>query len=399
MHTALPTAAGEALRALLPADADPHTTIDLAARTAFLVRDRDALPEITAMVRADADRAAALIVTLAAMVDVDARPSAMLGWLAPDDDHDSDTARTVGALQEARREMAALAGDALVPVTAESIALITACQADHPDPDVVFPVTLETMRALSHAARAAGILQPCGTTGGYARHLTRKEAPCARCTKASNLYTHATPEQKALLKTPPLVAVECGTLAGFDAHRTAGTAPCAGCLAAAQLVVGIAPPAVECGTVTGFDAHIKAGKKPCRACLAAGREALKEIPPSCGTVAGYDVHIKAGKKPCTRCAAAVAKFTPLPPKQRERCGERAGYVAHKRAGEKACDPCEEALRRYALELYDKRRERQGKPRLDRPETTGGTVHQLPVPIGEAIGALLGDLVGSHDQVA
>lgn len=219
MHTAQKTAAGEALREMLPDGADPYATLELAFHTAFLARDINMMPDLIAVVASDPELAAGLIVTLAALVDIDQRPEHMLDWLGTYEGREQETVRLVGALTEARQEYDIAAADTLPEVT------------------------LESMRAVRHNAKLAGVLMPCGTTAAYSRHINRKQKPCTRCNRARYLYDNATPEQKALLKEPlagfnkmpqpplkpPTWRPNCGKRTGYRAHKTAQEEPCDSC--------------------------------------------------------------------------------------------------------------------------------------------------------------------------
>lgn len=221
LPNAAPTPAGEALRALLPPRSDPYATIELAAHVAFLVRDRDLMPDLLDVVKAYPDLAAGLIVTLACLVDIDARPQDLLGWLGDHAGRGQETTRMVGAMAEARSEYEEEAADTLPPVT------------------------LESMRAMRHNAVLAGVMLPCGTTAAYNRHINRKQRPCSRCTTARWLYDNAGPEQRALLKRPldgydkvggggtkpPMWRPSCGRRAGYVAHKKANEEPCDPCYA------------------------------------------------------------------------------------------------------------------------------------------------------------------------
>jgi hypothetical protein len=216
------TSAGERLRELLPDGSDPYLTIDLAGHVAFLVRDRQTGPELTEIVKAFPELAAGLIVALAAMVDVDARPGDLLDWLGTHKGLHYDTIRTAAALNEARQEVDDTASDTLPPVT------------------------LETMRAMRHNAELMGVWHPCGTLAAHSRHVRNKERPCVRCTTARWLYDNATPDQRKLLtrpldgygkvgdldRKPPTWRSRCGERAGYVAHKKANEEPCDDCYAA-----------------------------------------------------------------------------------------------------------------------------------------------------------------------
>jgi hypothetical protein len=215
------TDAEKALSLLLPDGADPATTIELACHVAFLVHDRDVLTGLTDVVRADPDLAAGLLVTLAAMVDVDQRPDDLIAWLGTPASRQQDTVRTAGALTEARADYDDAGGDTLPEVT------------------------LETMREMIHASKLHGVVQPCGTPAAHARHVKRKQKPCFRCTRARYLYDQATPDERKLLTTPitapghtvrclchskrPARAQKCGTRYGYETHISRGEDPCVAC--------------------------------------------------------------------------------------------------------------------------------------------------------------------------
>lgn len=338
------TPAGEALRALLPTGADPYTTVDLACHTAFLVRDRSVLPDLVDLVRVDPELSAGLIVALAALVDVDSTPNAMLEWLGTEDGRMKEQLRMVGALAEARQEHDDAAADTLPEVT------------------------LDSMRAVAHVARLAGVMQPCGTMGGHARHRQKKDRVCYRCDRARSLYERATPEEKELLKTPlaapgrKVSPAACGTVAGYDQHIEFGERPCTPCLSAAAAVVVTAPKQPgknrgSCGSHVGFNKHTDKNEEPCTRCRAAQRvydAARKRVKRAAGKPAPPVVELGEDGKPVTQV--------------RPVCGQPRGFAAHKRRGEDPCRPCVEAQRVY--EADRKRNYRDSKK-------VGGEVHQFP----------------------
>lgn len=356
MHTAQKTAAGESLRVMLPDGSDPYATIELACHTAFLARDRVMMPELTTVAAADPQLAAGLIVTLAALVDIDARPDTLLDWLGTHEGREQETIRTLAALTEARQEYDEAAADRLPEVTLESI------------------------RDLIHAARLAGVAQPCGTPAGFARHGKRKQTPCWRCRTARRLYENATPEERALIKKPlpntnlkaPVCEhpiVECGTLAGYDFHIRDEEPPCAACRQVFAAMLAEVMPLPRHGTGAGFDAHAERGEKPCIDCRRAVQLVDDLAPPkkraSCGSSSGYAAHKRQRERPCERCSKARSRQDAarrkrkqrqdkLPPTWRPSCGSRAGYNAHCRAGEERCDACAQAQQVYSAEQYARR---------------------------------------------
>lgn len=209
MSTAHRTPAGEALRGLLPDGADPYELIQLGCDLAYQARDDDPLPGCVDLVKEDPEQAAALLVTLAALVDIDSTPGDMLGWLADPAGQQEETARRLAAYAAAREEVEADLADTLPPVT------------------------LESMRELAHTARIAGALHPCGTLGGWYRHRAKGGGKtCNRCRTARALYDAATPEQRALLRTPMdrrRYKAPCGTPQGYNAHRDRSEDPCDDC--------------------------------------------------------------------------------------------------------------------------------------------------------------------------
>ena len=340
-----PTPAGEALRALLPDGADPYAAIDLACHTAFLVRDRDIVSDLSAVVRADPDLAAGLIVALGALVDVDATPTKLLAWLGTEDGRLQESGRMVGALAEARQEYDDVAADTLPEVT------------------------LESMRAMEHAARLARVMAPCGTMGGHARHSSNKQPVCYRCTRARWLFDNATPEQRELVKAPlvpsnhflPLAPL-CGTVGGYDRHREFDERVCTPCLTAAASAVIRSPhlPAairVSCGSHVGYNKHCDKDEDPCTDCRAGQRiydTARKRLKREAKKGPAVAVELGEDGKPVTQI--------------RETCGHPRGFAAHKRNDEDPCGRCREAQRVYEAER--KRLQRQARK-------TNGTVHQSP----------------------
>jgi hypothetical protein len=213
--TVAQTGAESALRMMLPASVDTAATIELACHTAFLVRDREPLADLDAVVRTDPEAAAGLIVALAAMVDVDKRPRDLLAWIGNTAALQQGTVLAVGALAEARKEY------------------------DDVGADTLPPVTLESMRQMAHVARLTGARQPCGTIAAHRRHVRAGHQPCLRCQQARELYDSATPEQRKLIRHPPATTAtqarpSCGSPAGYVAHLAATPKedPCDPCRAA-----------------------------------------------------------------------------------------------------------------------------------------------------------------------
>lgn len=351
MHTAQMTPAGEALRAMLPAGADPYATIEHAFHVAFLVRDRHVIPGLVDGAETNPEMTASLIVTLAALVDIDSRPDMMLDWLGTHEGRERETARMIGALAEAREEYDEAGGDTLPEVT------------------------LESMRDLIHASRLAGVANPCGTPAGLARHNRRKQRPCFRCRAAGRLFAKATPEERELVHKPLLhpnfkpqlcdhPPVECGTLTGYEHHIRHDQAPCDECRQALAAVVNDIVPVVKCGTAAGYELHRERDEKPCRACGKAVTALLADVAllaptkrPSCGSHAGYTAHVSAGEVACQRCRRAQSRYDAgrrrrkskgqkKSPTKRDSCGSHAGYNAHSSAGEHYCDACYEAQKAY-----------------------------------------------------
>lgn len=215
------TQAEKALAVMLPAGADPKTLIEDACHLVFLSRDRVMQDDLATMVADDPDRAVGLLVTLAAFVDADRSPDEMIAWLGGNRGRDQETARTIGALEEARAEYAAEAADTL--------------------PEVTF----ESMREMIHLAKMSDVVQPCGTPAAHARHLKRKQRPCPRCVKARQIYDDLTGEQRELLRTPITKAdhfvrclchykksqkrPNCGEPGGYNSHKARGEDPCIPC--------------------------------------------------------------------------------------------------------------------------------------------------------------------------
>lgn len=361
------TEAGERLRAMLPDGTDPYLTIDLAGHVAFLARDRQLLPGLLDVVNTMPELTAGLIVALAAMVDIDARPGDLIDWLGTAEDRRRETTRMIGALAEARQEY------------------------DDATADTLPGVTLESMRAAAHAANLAGVLHPCGTNGAYAREKAAGKDACPRCERAHALWLHASPQERALLKTPltaqggrRVVAV-CGTAAGYEAHVKAGEDPCPVCQKAidGMLAALVPPPAAPCGTVAGYDAHTKHGQKRCRICRDAIAVVLADVPvfppkkrPSCGSCPGYNAHARRREIACGPCSEARAKYDAeqyrkrqaqrrrkmkKPPIRRRSCGSHAGYVAHGHVGERACDDCALAQRQYDAARHNRQAAQNSKP--------------------------------------
>jgi hypothetical protein len=327
MPTTQTTPAGEALRAMLPEGSDPYATIALATHAAFLARDQDLLPGVCALVKSDPELTAGLIVTLTALVDIDASPAGMLGWLGTHGAHREQSARQIGALIEARAEYDAAAADTLPPVT------------------------LESMRALGHAARLARVMYPCGTYGAYTQHVSKGQEPCTRCALANWLYEHATEEERRLLKTP--------------LPRGPGRLP-----------ETATPSLARCGTAAGYDAHLKRRSRPCQKCLLAAAAAIK--PPNCGTITGFDAHLERGQRPCGKCQDTAEQIVERAGAVRRSCGSHTGYVSHKSRKEEVCTPCRTAQREYDAARYDERLKRAGRARVGRGGRTGlGTIHQMP----------------------
>jgi hypothetical protein len=309
------TTAVEALRAMLPAGADPAATIELACHTAFLVRDRLIADDLAESIAEFPAQAAALIVALASMVDVDRNPRSLLAWLGNIRALEQQTTLAMGALAEARQEYDEAA-------------------------DTLPEVTLESMREMAHVARLARAIMPCGTIGAFHRHLKAKQRPCSRCLRANELWKAASQEERDLVKTP---------MERADRGRIEGTWP-----------------APTCGTVGGYDLHQQYGEAPCEPCLAAAKEAAKfpspkkppTARPNCGSHGGYNGHTSRGENPCDRCRAAEKKHqaarylrnkrakraaqTP----RRKSCGSHAGYNAHSYYGETPCEDCQQAQRVY-----------------------------------------------------
>lgn len=283
MLTAAQTQAGEALRAMLPAGADPDAMIEHASHLVLLVHDRVLQEDLHALVASEPDRAVGLIITLAALVDVDSGPARRLSWLGSTEALTADSLRTAGAFIEARKEYDEAGGDTLPPVT------------------------LESMRLLAHAARVAGVAQPCGTIGGWGRHVRMDKKVCARCRTARRLYDNASPAERKLVTTP---------LAG-PAPKPPGRMP-----KAAPSASAIAPPpasADEPGQRRGSTGRAKKNQ--------------------------YN-----------------------PPVLRRSCGKRSGYIQHRRHHEKPCEPCSAAQAAYSAQKYDELLARQGKTRVGRGVT-------------------------------
>lgn len=347
MHTALMTPAGEALRAMLPAGADPYATIELACHTAFLVRDRAVMPGLDDVAKTDPELTAGLVITLAALVDIDTRPDDMLAWLGTHEGREQEHARMIGALVEAREEYDEAAADTLPEVT------------------------LESMRDLIHAARLAGVQHPCGTPAGAARHNKRGQRPCFRCLTARRIYVAATDEERALVHEPlphpnyktklcDHPPVECGTLTGYDHHIRREQAPCADCRSAMAAAIDDIAPMVRHGTAEGYEMHRNRHEKACSDCEQAIKRLLSEVVllpatkrKSCGSHAGYNAHVEAGETQCVRCRRAQARYDAerrvqrvkdqkWPATWRKSCGTMQGYRAHTSAGEHFCEPCREA---------------------------------------------------------
>lgn len=347
--TAHRTHAGEALRIMLPASTDPYALAELAAETAFLVRDRNIAGDAATLARVDPDLAAALIVTLAAMIDVDRKPADLLSWLGTGDQLADDSARTLGALAEARLMYEEAGGDTLPPVT------------------------LESMRAAAHAAALAGTVQPCGTVAAERRHQVKKSRPCVRCAEARRIYDRATPEERAWLKTMPVLpgqvlkvkecsgcAPVCGTAAGYDAHLKLRQPPCADCQ---QVVAGLAGNTLPPVTLDSIAALAIAAK-------------LAGVPHPCGTPGAWVRHRRHGEVPCPRCTLAYNIVDRATPEERtalqdkirkaERgtssCGTASGYALHRYYQEDPCDPCIEGRREADREYAANRRASRRAPK-------------------------------------
>jgi hypothetical protein len=240
--TAHLTNAGEALRAMLPAGSDPYSTIDLAGHLAFLARDRQLLPELVDVVKTMPDLAAGLLVTLAAMVDVDSRPSELLHWLGTHEGRQTEALRSTAALAEARQEW------------------------DDASADTLPPVTLESMREMAHVARLARVKQPCGTIGAHSRHLRDGKDPCPRCVWARWLYDNATAAERRLMRMP---------LVGCAKHPN-GDGRCKACKEIADEAAGrkLSPAVIrpQCGQRKGYELHRYHHEERCTACRLAQRE-------------------------------------------------------------------------------------------------------------------------------
>lgn len=314
MPTAQLTPAGEALRAMLPERSDPYAMINLACRAAFLVRDGQLLPDLVDLAVTDRRLSAALIVSLAALVDIDERPDDLLAWLGTPDGRDQETARMRAATAETRAAFDA--------ATAETRAAYD---------DTLPPVTMESMRDMIHAARVAGVQHPCGTPAAYRRHVKQRQKACPRCTWAWWLYSRATVEERALLKAaapdvdrrhPPTVRAsgpgKCGTVAGYDTHRENRETPCQDCLlAAVEVVSRLKPTRIRrsCGSHGGYVAHKKNKENVCDPCGEAqtrydaeqydkrlarqGKTRVRGVDPGAGTV-----HQLADARPGDRQQAA-----------------------------------------------------------------------------------------------
>jgi hypothetical protein len=356
---------------MLPAGADPYATIDFACHMAFLVRDRQVMPELVDGVKANPELTASLVVTLAALVDIDTRPADMLDWLGTYEGRERETARMIGALAEARQEYDEAAADTLPEVTLESI------------------------RDLNHAARLAGVQHPCGTPAGLARHYRRKQQPCMRCRAAGRLLDKATAEERALVHQPllhpnfkPMLCdhplVECGTLSGYDHHARRGEAPCEECTRALTAAMADVVQVVRCGTAAGYEMHRERDEKPCAACGKAIAALLTDVAllaptkrPSCGSHAGYNAHGAAGEVACQHCRKAQTKYDARrrrrrtsqkkAPTHRPSCGSHAGYNAHGAAGEYYCDACFEGQQLYDAERHLRRAGRTVSPAVTGPD--------------------------------
>ena len=151
-----------------------------------------------------------------------------------------------------------------------------------------------------------------------------------------------------VLKPPPGDTGACGTTAGYYRHRTRREAACAACraaVAAAQLDksrrrgVKPAPAPKPCGTTAAYQRHLYHKETPCDACRRAHRTDLR--------------HRRRRKR-------GIPLDAPLKPGRNRRvakCGTRAGYMRHLNQGETACRPCLLAQRTYSRE-YGRRRRKQ-----------------------------------------
>ena len=76
-----------------------------------------------------------------------------------------------------------------------------------------------------------------GTTGGYARHIRRKERPCFSCRQAHNLANSIRGKERRAEKRgerPPRgpqrrKVAECATTGGYEAHLRRSETPCDEC--------------------------------------------------------------------------------------------------------------------------------------------------------------------------
>lgn len=245
------TRAGEALRAMLPAGADPAAAIEFACHLAFLVRDRVVVDDLIDAVKLHPDQATALIVTLAALVDIDRRPDDLLSWLSSQGSLEQATARAAGAVVEARQEYDEAAADTLPEVT------------------------LHSMVEMAHAAAVARVRTPCGTIGAYYRHIKNQTPVCLRCERAREIWKQATPGQREMMKRPKL-------------RPPARPQP----RPAAAPVVEPAPPLV------------------CDSCQrrVPGEKLPPKTRPSCGKRSGYNMHTKHNEQPCPACSAANSEY-------------------------------------------------------------------------------------------
>lgn len=73
---------------------------------------------------------------------------------------------------------------------------------------------------------------PCGTTGGYRRHIRRREPTCEPCRAAHRLATAAR-RREANPNMRPYLAIEHGTSKGYRMELRRGLTPCDDCRAAA----------------------------------------------------------------------------------------------------------------------------------------------------------------------
>jgi hypothetical protein len=74
---------------------------------------------------------------------------------------------------------------------------------------------------------------PCGTPGGYRRHIRRREDTCEPCRAAHRLHTAERRRQANPDMKPYRAAIEHGTYKGYRTELRRGLETCAPCRAAA----------------------------------------------------------------------------------------------------------------------------------------------------------------------